>query len=202
MASPHTAGTVALLWSAKPQVRGLIRISRCMVDQSARNVLSLQTPQTCGGTDPAARPNNLWGYGLIDAYAAVHLGPDGDGDGIPDACDCAPADGGSYDPPAEVQGVAFDADKATLSWRSLGREAGNGTLYDAVRGDLDALRASGTIAAVICLGSASTATLRSEAEPPPADAGYYYLVQARNACGVGGWGTATGGLPRAHAACP
>src|SRR5262249_39993782 len=30
MASPHTAGAAALLWSAKPQVRGLIGITRCL----------------------------------------------------------------------------------------------------------------------------------------------------------------------------
>jgi len=146
MASPHTAGAVALLWSAKPQVRGLIGISRCMIDQSARAIVNLATPQTCGGTSLAERPNNLVGFGLIDAYAAIHLGPDGDFDGIPDGCDCAPGDGGAYDAPAEVEDLAFAADKGTLTWSSFSREAGSGTAYDAIRGDLGALRTSGTIA--------------------------------------------------------
>jgi serine protease AprX len=202
MASPHTAGAVALLWSAKPQVRRLIRISRCMISQSARNILNLSTAQTCGGTGPAARPNNLWGYGLIDAYAAIHLGPDSDADGIPNVCDCAAADGGAYDPPAEAEGLDFDADKATLGWASLAPLAGNGTVYDVVRGDLDALRASGTIAAAVCAASATTATFGVDPQSPLPDAGFYYLVQARNTCGNGGWGAASDGTPRSHAACP
>jgi subtilisin family serine protease len=202
MASPHTAGAVALLWSAKPQVRGLIRISRCMISQSARNVVNMSTSQTCGGTAPANDPNNLFGFGLIDAYAAIHLGPDGDADGIPNSCDCAASNGGAYDAPVEVAGVAFDSDKATLTWGSFSREAGSGTVYDVVRGDVEALRASGTIAAAVCLGSGSTSTFRSDGQALPPDTGFYYVVQARNACGSGGWGAATGGAPRAHGSCP
>jgi len=202
MAGPHTAGAAALLWSANPQVRGLIRISRCLISQSSRSIVQLSTPQTCGGTGPADRPNNFWGYGLIDAYEAIHLGPDGDSDGIANACDCAPADGGAYDAPPEVFGLGFGADKTTLAWPSLSREAGNGTLYDAIKGDLGALRSSGVIAAAFCLGSTGTATSRSDALSPAVGTGAYYLVQARNACGLSGFGAASDGTARSHASCP
>jgi hypothetical protein len=202
MAGPHVAGAAALLWSAKPQVRGLIGITRCLMSRSARSIVSLSSPQTCGGTAPADRPNNMFGWGLIDAYDAIHFGPDADGDGIADACDCASGDGGAYDAPTEVLGLGFSADKSTLTWTSLAREAGNGTLYDAIRGDLDDLRAGGVIASASCLGSASTATSRSDPSAPAENAGFYYLVEARNTCGVGGFGAASGGTPRAHAGCP
>jgi subtilisin family serine protease len=202
MAGPHTAGAAALLWSAKPQVRGLIRITRCLISQSARPIVQLSTPQTCGGTSGADRPNNLFGYGLIDAYDAIHLGPDGDNDGIANVCDCAPADGGAYDTPPEVEGLGFDADKTTLTWASLSREAGTGTIYDVISGDLDALRSSGLIAAAYCVGSAGTANSRSDPQVPAVGSGRYYLIQARNGCGLSGFGAGSDGTPRSHASCP
>jgi subtilisin family serine protease len=203
MAGPHVAGAAALLWSAKPQVRGLMRITRCLISQSARPIVMLSSPQTCGGTSGSDRPNNLFGFGLIDAYDAIHFGPDGDGDGITNACDCAAGDGGVYDTPPEAVGLGFGADKATLTWTSLSREAGTGTLYDVIAGDLDALRASGVIAAAYCIGSAGTANSISDITlPPAADTGHYYLVQGRNACGESGFGKASNGTARVHPSCP
>jgi subtilisin family serine protease len=202
MAGPHTAGAAALLWSAKPQVRGLIGISRCLLSQSARGFVQLSAPQTCGGTGASNRPNNLFGYGLIDAYDAIHLGPDGDGDGIADACDCAPADGGAYDVPTEVDGLTIVPDKTTLTWSSLAIAAGSGTLYDVLKGDLDALRASGAITAAFCLGGSGTSSSRSDSEVPAEGTGFYYLVQARNSCGLGGFGANGDGVARIHSSCP
>jgi serine protease AprX len=202
MAGPHVAGAAALLWSAKPQVRGLIRITRCLISQSARPIVQLSTPQTCGGTSGTDRPNNLFGYGLIDAYDAIHFGPDGDGDGIADACDCAAADGGAYDAPPEVAGLSLGADKATLTWASLSREAGTGTIYDVIEGDLDALRSSRTIASASCLGSAGTANSILDAPDPSPGTGRYYVIQARNTCGLSGFGASSNGTPRVHSDCP
>lgn len=202
MAGPHTAGAAALLWSAKPQVRGLIKITRCLISQSARPIVQLSTPQTCGGTTDTDRPNNLFGYGLIDAYDAIHFGPDGDGDGIADACDCAASDGGAYDAPPPVSGLVLGADKTTLTWGSLSREAGNGTIYDVIAGDLDGLRSSGLIAAASCVASAGTANSISDGQIPAAGSGSYYLIQARNTCALGGFGTSSNGTPRVHSDCP
>ena len=202
MASPHVAGAAALLWSAKPQVRGHIAITRCLMSQSARPILQLSFSQTCGGTGPGDRPNNLFGYGLIDAYDAIHLGPDGDVDGIADACDCAPADGGAFDAPDEVGGVGFDAYKATLTWTSLALDAGSGTLYDVIKGDLADLHATGDVSAAWCVGSASTAASYADAVDPDPDTGVYYVIQARNACGGSGFGSNSDGAPRLHAICP
>jgi subtilisin family serine protease len=202
MAGPHVAGAAALLWSAKPQVRGLIRITRCLLSQSARSIVQLSTPQTCGGTSGTDRPNNLFGYGLVDAYDAIHFGPDGDGDGIANACDCAAADGGVYDAPPEVTGLSLAADKATLTWASLSREAGTGTVYDVIAGDLDALRTSRTIAAAFCLESAGTSNASSDTQVLPPGTGRYYLIQARNTCGLSGFGADSNGTARVHSNCP
>ena len=64
MASPHVAGTVALLWSAAPILIGDIASTRTLLDQTA-----IDTPDlSCGGTEA---DNNVWGEGRLDAFAAV-----------------------------------------------------------------------------------------------------------------------------------
>jgi subtilisin family serine protease len=72
MASPHTAATVALMWSAAPALRGDIATTREILDETAVDTAD----PSCGGT---AAVNNVWGQGRLDAYAAVALaaGPSG-----------------------------------------------------------------------------------------------------------------------------
>lgn len=201
MASPHTAGAAALLWSARPQLKNLIGITRCTLSRSANPEITLSSPQTCGGTPTTTLPNNMFGWGQVDAYAAVHFGPDADGDGIADACDCAPADSGAYDAPREIAHLEV-ADAATVLWDSASREAGAGTVYDLVRGTLQELMAAGSIAGAGCVASATSATTFSEALTPAPDEGFYYVVRGRNACGTGTWGDSSPGTPRTHADCP
>ncbi|MFI1012172.1 S8 family serine peptidase [Streptomyces sp. NPDC020965] len=70
MASPHTAATVALLWSAAPALRGDIAATEKLLDASAVDVDNT----TCGGT---AADNNVFGEGRLDAHAAVTAAPRG-----------------------------------------------------------------------------------------------------------------------------
>ncbi|MEU5164487.1 S8 family serine peptidase [Streptomyces sp. NPDC020875] len=70
MASPHTAATVALIWSAAPALRGDIAQTAALLDQSAIDV----DATACGGT-PA--DNNVFGEGRLDAFAAVQAAPRG-----------------------------------------------------------------------------------------------------------------------------
>ncbi|WP_338695312.1 S8 family serine peptidase [Streptomyces sp. Q6] len=70
MASPHTAATVALVWSAAPSLRGDIAATEAVLDQSAVDV----DATGCGGT---AADNNVYGEGRLDAYAAVSAAPRG-----------------------------------------------------------------------------------------------------------------------------
>jgi subtilisin family serine protease len=94
MASPHNAGVTALLWAAKPNLRDHVNITRCYIQQSAGPVTVLNAT-SCGGTTQNDRPNNFNGWGIVNAQAAIGLGPDMDGDFIADACDCDPDSGGS-----------------------------------------------------------------------------------------------------------
>ncbi|WP_418956376.1 S8 family serine peptidase [Streptomyces tritici] len=70
MASPHTAATVALMWSASPAIRGDVTETEKLLDSTATDV----DATACGGT-PA--DNNVFGEGRLDAYAAVTAAPRG-----------------------------------------------------------------------------------------------------------------------------
>ncbi|MEV4478789.1 S8 family serine peptidase [Micromonospora coxensis] len=70
MASPHTAATVALMWSASPAVQGDVAATRSILDDTAIDV----DATTCGGTTD---DNNVFGEGRLDAYAAVTASPRG-----------------------------------------------------------------------------------------------------------------------------
>jgi serine protease AprX len=68
MAGPHVAGLVALLISAHPNLRGQVDQLEYTIEQSA---IGLTTNQGCGGDLPNEIPNNVYGWGRIDALAAV-----------------------------------------------------------------------------------------------------------------------------------
>jgi subtilisin family serine protease len=202
MATPHTAGVMALLWSVKPNLRHLIGISRCYLEQSATTAtLPTGVPQTCGGTTAATHPNNFWGWGKIDALGAVNLGPDGDTDGIADACDCAPADTGAFDAPPEISGARF-TDPSTMEWQSLAAISGTGTTYDVVRGLVSQLRASAGFADAVCLSNDQTSASYTDIDLPNPDDAFYYLVRGQNGCGTGAWGRGLLGAQRVITICP
>jgi hypothetical protein len=63
MASPHVAGTVALMWSAAPDISRDIDATRGFLDSTA-----VDTSGGCGGD---VTNNNTYGQGRLDAFAAV-----------------------------------------------------------------------------------------------------------------------------------
>ncbi|MBP6016833.1 MAG: S8 family serine peptidase [Candidatus Promineofilum sp.] len=70
MAGPHVAGVVALLWSADPALIGDVdRTERILTETAQPLGGDLSGSLPCG--DEMGQPNNVFGYGLIDAYAAV-----------------------------------------------------------------------------------------------------------------------------------
>ncbi|MCX4548041.1 S8 family serine peptidase [Streptomyces sp. NBC_01500] len=68
MATPHVAGSVALLWSAAPSLIGNIDETRDLLDEGATDVDDTH----CGGT---AGMNNVWGEGKLDILASVDKAP-------------------------------------------------------------------------------------------------------------------------------
>ena len=99
MASPHTAGTVALMWSAAPALIGDVVQTRALLDQTAADTEDLQ----CGGTPQL---NNVWGEGKLDAYLAVSqspMGPTGSLQGtVTDAATSLPVEGAVVEATGQV----------------------------------------------------------------------------------------------------
>ena len=68
MAGPHVAGLVALLVSANPRLAGMVIRLEDIIEQTA---VRKTTSEGCGFDSATAVPNNTYGWGRIDALAAV-----------------------------------------------------------------------------------------------------------------------------------
>jgi serine protease AprX len=68
MAGPHVAGTMALLWSSAPYLIGDVDATEWIIAHTAR---PQTTTQACGGDSPGDAPNNVYGWGIVDALASV-----------------------------------------------------------------------------------------------------------------------------------
>jgi subtilisin family serine protease len=77
MAGPHVVGVVALLWSARPQLQRDIATTKMILQNTANPGVTVNPPQTCGGIPSTTIPNNSFGYGRVDALAAVNSVPQG-----------------------------------------------------------------------------------------------------------------------------
>jgi len=66
MAGPHVVGAVALLWSAAPHLVGDVDATERIIVQTARPRIDT----SCSG-EPDGHPNNVYGWGIVDALAAV-----------------------------------------------------------------------------------------------------------------------------------
>lgn len=66
MATPHVAGVVALLWSANPTLIGDLAATEHVLTATA-----LPRPTTECGSPSTTSPNNVYGWGRLDARAAV-----------------------------------------------------------------------------------------------------------------------------------
>ncbi|GAB4425903.1 MAG: hypothetical protein Kow0031_05610 [Anaerolineae bacterium] len=95
MAGPHVAGLVALLWSANPALIGNIDATEQIIRQSARPVevsgacpvdlaepgepslldefAAIASASACACGEVSGTPNNVYGWGEIDALRAVEL---------------------------------------------------------------------------------------------------------------------------------
>jgi uncharacterized repeat protein (TIGR01451 family) len=68
MAGPHVAGTVALLWSAAHGLIGDVDATESVIAHTAR---PKTTTESCGGDGVGDVPNNVYGWGVVDALRAV-----------------------------------------------------------------------------------------------------------------------------------
>jgi subtilisin family serine protease len=70
MAGPHVAGLVALVLSAQPLLAGQVEALETIIEETAIPTIGLADCSDANGT---AYPNNTYGFGRVDALAAVNL---------------------------------------------------------------------------------------------------------------------------------
>ena len=64
MAAPHVAGVIALLWSGVPELKGDISATESILYESAQ----FRSSNDCASEGV---PNNVYGWGIVDAFAAM-----------------------------------------------------------------------------------------------------------------------------------
>jgi hypothetical protein len=155
----------------------------------------VRVTQTIGASSPTVTVD------LTD-NSALPGAVDSDGDGRPDDFDCAPTDPGAFAIPFEVFTVAFAADDNTIEWETSAlSDAGTATTYDVMRGTLGQWPV-GAGPGEACVASQVTGSSNSTGAPPALGVGYFYLVRARNVCGIGNYGFASDSSVRTSPACP
>ncbi len=115
MASPHTAATVALIWSEVGTLTGNIAETENII---ASTTQKLYINQTCGGVDGnTVSPNNTFGAGRIDALAAVTEAVGGPVNQPPVVTITSPANGSSFNCGSAVDfaGTATDTEDGTIT---------------------------------------------------------------------------------------
>jgi hypothetical protein len=125
---------------------------------------------------------------------------DADHDGMRDELDCASGDGTAFVVPREVSGARFRS-ATLLEWNSAVAGSGTGARYDVVRGMLSQLP-PGAGSGETCLANDASARSLPDAVVPAPGTGFYYLVRASNACGIGSFGAGSSGVPHNTGACP
>src|SRR5262245_46565499 len=120
MASPHTAGAVALLWSTYPWLRGQIDLTENLLNESAVRV---ETTSCAAATSPGAVPNNVFGFGRLDIKFAVDLAST---IGTPAASALAATTVNPANVPIGAQGGTVRivvTTPPTVTWRAVSKDA-------------------------------------------------------------------------------
>ncbi|HYV20007.1 MAG TPA: hypothetical protein VFC25_13365 [Verrucomicrobiae bacterium] len=193
--------------SAAPTIAGTLNVSLVNGFVPADlNTFTILTFPSATGTfatvnTPILPGGLVWQIFYTPTTVFLKVIADLDGDGVSNLVDCAPADASAWAVPAEVTNVVFATNNQTVSWNSLATQAGPGTIYDLMRGLISQLPV-GDKPAETCLAPDSGSTQFVDNATPAVGAGFYYLVRGSNVCGVGNYGTTSGGAPRLSTVCP
>lgn len=121
---------------------------------------------------------------------------DGDGDGVPNATDCAAGDAAVWTAPSPVTDLRLAKGVTGFDWSTP--TSGANAVYDLLRSD-----AASDFWNATCVASGTPETSVPavwDTTPAPGQI-VYYLVRARSACGTAPMGTRSNGSPRPGTAC-
>jgi N-acetylneuraminic acid mutarotase len=159
----------------------------------------------CNDGDATVHPGASEFCNLVDDNCDTNIdeGFDQDGDGV-SVCssDCNDADPNSWDLPFEVPDlVSQQTSPLTWSWFDEAPFIGPGVSYQVPSGTLGP--GSGiNFQSANCLGTTAVPEFVDARPDPPISSSYWYLVRARNSCGVGTYGVNSLGMERLVPACP
>ena len=143
----------------------------------------------------------VWGGGCPFTCTGGRYAPglDADCDGFDDARDCAVLDLNVFAAPAEVSSLVVA--RGGLAWESAAPGAGLATVHDVATGVVSELPV-GTRVGESCIvsGTVGSGTSLPSGAPAPGTA-KWYLVRARNVCGVGTYGFDSAGRERVTGVC-
>ena len=133
--------------------------------------------------------------------SGVRLGGNRDEDVVLNGDDCAPGDPDTWIEATTVAGLSVrDSGTTELTWTDQSGATGPSVRYDVLTGDVSDLVVLG-LDDTSCLVSGLAMDNYVDPRPnPDPDDGYYYLVRARNPCGVASLGTGREALE--ELACP
>ncbi len=143
------------------------------------------------------------GSGSGSSYLFSCLDPmsDPDGDGVPNADDCGPLNGGVWRVPGEAGKLMLAHNDFTavtsLSWQAPD-PGGTTVRYDAVRSNV----ASDFTTSWFCALSDGLGTAANDSTAVPPGAIRFYLVRGENDCGLGSAGQTSAGVERQVHDCP
>ncbi|HKB08562.1 MAG TPA: thrombospondin type 3 repeat-containing protein, partial [Candidatus Polarisedimenticolia bacterium] len=127
---------------------------------------------------PRVQDGNGDAVATVDVGAYEYLAPDADGDGAPNAQDCAPFVFSVQTPPGPVGPTLMLTGAGTASLRWLKIPQAN--LFNIYRGTRTGISFSYNH---VCLKSGSPDLASLDTENPPPNSFFYYFVSGRNTCG-------------------
>jgi hypothetical protein len=115
---------------------------------------------------------------------------------VGNAGDCNDADGQAFGLVSEVTNLTLTkgAGVAHLAWNGQSLVAGPGTRFDIVTGFAEDLNVDGGFGEATCLANAIASSAYDDTSGDPNTPGHravYYLVRAKNSCGLGTFGSGT-----------
>jgi hypothetical protein len=188
------AGTTSVTF-ANPNCSGgsldLLNFDNVSIQAGVATVLNCDDVNGC--TDDSCNP----ALGCVHANNTAACN-DGNPCTVGDTCGAGVCvSGPTVTSPPETQNVVVAADKATYSWTA----AAFATQYDVVRGSTAAFPVGPGGGDEVCFDNLPGTTFNDLTVPAPG-AGFWYLSRGENACGIGTFGTQTGGSPRITTTCP